>query len=277
MLVVGAAPLQPPQPPLFFPTVLLLEGVAHPQPPPGFLLFAVTIAVLSICRVACRCCSSSATARPCTACRASPPLSSASVLLLGGEGRPQRPPVSLLLAVAVLSVCRVACRCCTTSATARLSTACHASPHLSFPSCPVHLSCFLQVLLVFSHRPSLYCLSCFATIVFLDCLVPCRCCPPSAAARLSVTIAVHLSVVLLAGVAPLSHHPCLYCLPLSLSSSSVLLLGEVLPVLSYRPSLCSSLSLLRVTHLYSPISNFIFLLMLPSPGGTYLQLLLSCC
>jgi len=276
----------------------LLGGEGRPQLPPVSLLLAV--AVLSVCRVACRCCTTSATARLSTACHASPHLSFPTVLLLAGVDRPQLTPGSLLFAVtiAVLFICRVACRCCSSSATARLCTACHASPHLSFPAVLLLegvarrqlplvllllaviiavLSCCLQVLLVFSHRPSLYCLQCFATIVFLDCLVPCRCCPPSAAARLSVTIAVHLSVVLLAGVAPLSHHPCLYCLPPSLSSSSVLLLGEVLPVLSYRPSLCSSLSLLRVTHLYSPISNFIFLLMLPSPGGTYLQLLLSCC
>jgi hypothetical protein len=49
-------------PQLSFTTVLLLEGVARPQPPPGSLLFAVTIAVLSVWYVGCRCCSSSATA-----------------------------------------------------------------------------------------------------------------------------------------------------------------------------------------------------------------------
>jgi hypothetical protein len=142
------------------------------------LLFAVTIAVLSVCRVACRCCSSSATARPGTACRASPPLSSASVLLLGGEGRPQRPPVSLLLAVAVLSVCRVACRCCTTSATARLSTACHASPHLSFPT---------VLLLAGVDRPQLTpgsLLFAVTIAVLFICRVACRCCSSSATARL---------------------------------------------------------------------------------------------
>ena len=157
------------------------------------LLFAVTIAVLFICRVACRCCSSSATARLCIACHAYPPLSFPTVLLLEGVAHPQPPPGCLLFAVtiAVLSICRVACRCCSSSATARPCTACRASPHLSFPavlllagvahpqpppgslsavcchhSCPVHLSCCLQVLLVVSHRPSLYCLSCVATSVF---------------------------------------------------------------------------------------------------------------
>ena len=122
-------------PHLSFPTVLLLAGVDRPQLTPGSLLFAVTIAVLFICRVACRCCSSSATARLCTACRASPPLSSfPTVLLLGCVACCQLPPVSLMLAVTIiiLSVSRVACRCCSSSATARLCTACSASPQLSF-------------------------------------------------------------------------------------------------------------------------------------------------
>jgi hypothetical protein len=61
---------------------------------------------------------------------------------------------------------------------------------------------------------------------------------------------------------------------------------EVLPFLSYRPAHCCllsmlrvllSLSLLRVTHLLSDSQFYFLLLMLPSPGGPYLLLLLSCC
>ena len=156
---------------------MLLAGVARLQPPPVPVLLAMlshryclpifATSVFPHCLVACR--SSSAAARlSAVCCDHSCPVRLScclQVLLLLSH----RPSLYCLpcLATAVLSICLVAWRCCTTSATARLTAVgC---------SCPVRLSCCLQVLYDLSNRPSLYCLPCVATSVFPHCLVACRC------------------------------------------------------------------------------------------------------
>ena len=176
------------------------------------------LAVLLLAAVTCCCCSSTSVTWPSTDCLLSlaTTVLCLAVLLLAAVVRPPPScPLVLLparlstdrllsLANAVLSVCPVvSCLLLLLGGVA----CCQLSPvSLSFAviiahSCPLCLTCCLQELLLFSYRPSLNCLPCFAIAVFLLCLVAFRCCFFSAAARQN-------------GVC--CHHSCPLCLSCSL-------------------------------------------------------------